>query len=88
MVSISTRLGPKGQIVVPKAFRDEYGFISGEEVLLQDTTAGVLMTKKKIDLVHLAREIAVSIPKNPKGNITHSIYEEYEERWKKSKKST
>ena len=86
MVSISTRLGPKGQIVIPKAFRDEYGFIAGEEVVIQDSPDGVLLAKKRIDLSNLAKRIATSSSKQITGIVAHSIYDQYEERWKRAKK--
>ena len=34
MVSIRVKVGPKGQIVIPKVFREAYGIKEGGEVLL------------------------------------------------------
>lgn len=88
MVTVTTKLSQKGQILVPKVLRDEYGFDPGHEVLLRETSDGILVQKKSIDVVKLLDQVARIPSTKPTGEIIHGIYEEYEERWRKSKKRT
>ena len=47
MVSIRIRVGPKGQVVIPKVFRDAYGIKEGGEVVIIPTEEGLIIKKKK-----------------------------------------
>lgn len=52
MVFVSVKVGPKGQVVIPKIFRDEYGIVPGDEILLgEEHGHGVkeLVVKKNND---------------------------------------
>ncbi len=40
MVSIRLKVGPKGQIVIPKVFREAYGIKEGGEVIVEPTDRG------------------------------------------------
>lgn len=40
------RVSPKGQIVIPKEFRDKFGIKEGEEVVVEELEEGVLVMKK------------------------------------------
>ena len=42
MVSIRIRVGPKGQVVIPKVFRDAYGIKEGGEVVIIPTEEGLI----------------------------------------------
>ena len=87
MVSIKTKVGPKGQIVIPKVFRDEYNISPGDEVLIKEENQALLIEKPKEDIVKKLREYAQKI--RFRGKIDpHAIEEEYEERWKKTQRST
>jgi len=41
------KVSPKGQIVIPKEFRDKFGIKEGEEVLVEESKKGVLVMKKE-----------------------------------------
>jgi len=47
MVSIKVKVGPKGQIVIPKVFRDAYGIKEGGEVIVIPTEEGLIIRGKK-----------------------------------------
>ena len=47
MVSIKIRVGSKGQVVIPKVFRDAYGIKEGGEVVIIPTEEGLIIKKKK-----------------------------------------
>ncbi len=47
MVSIKIKVGPKGQIVIPKVFRDAYGIKEGGEVIVIPTEEGLIIKRKK-----------------------------------------
>lgn len=81
MVTILTKMGQKGQIVIPKAFRQEYGFDSRKQVLMQDVAEGVLIQKPKVDV---AEEFARMARKTVKDINLHGIEEQYEERLRRS----
>ncbi|MBI2565029.1 AbrB/MazE/SpoVT family DNA-binding domain-containing protein [Candidatus Woesearchaeota archaeon] len=85
MVIVSTKMGPKGQILIPKIFREEYGFIPGEELQLIDTSEGLFVKKETYDIIASMKEIAKKA-KAKKVNVDkidlHKIYEsELEERF-------
>ena len=47
MVNIKLRVGPKGQIVIPKVFRKAYGIKEGGEVIVEPTEEGLIIKRKK-----------------------------------------
>lgn len=47
MVSIRIRVGPKGQVVIPKVFRDVYGIKEGGEVVIIPTEEGLIIKSEK-----------------------------------------
>ena len=58
----SVRLGPKGQIVIPKEARDMFGLQPGDTlVLLADTTKGLaLQTAEKLN--PMLRKVFAALP--------------------------
>jgi AbrB family looped-hinge helix DNA binding protein len=40
---MTSRVGPKGQVVIPKALRDELGIVPGDEVAFSMVDDGVLV---------------------------------------------
>ena len=90
MVELKVRLGPKGQIVIPKIFRENYKLYPNQEVIIESDKEGVLIKKQDEDIVEKLREIAKEINKGKKrGKLSAKkmkevFYEQYEERARKS----
>lgn len=86
MVGINTKVGAKGQIVIPKVFRDEYNISPGDEIVIKEKNNELVLEKPK-DPVKELEKWAKIIKFNKKVD-PDSIEEEYEERWKKSQSIT
>ena len=43
MVELRIKVGPKGQILIPKVFRDRYGLKEGDVVIIEPEEEGVLI---------------------------------------------
>ncbi len=56
MVSICLKVGSKGQIVIPKVFREAYGIKEGGEVIVEPTEKG-LVIRGPIEGEELLRKI-------------------------------
>jgi len=56
MVSIRLKVGPKGQIVIPKVFRDAYGIKEGGEVIVEPTERGLII-KAPADVKTLMKKL-------------------------------
>ncbi len=87
MVKLRARLGPKGQVVIPHVFRKSYGLVPGSEVLIEDTSRGVLIEKPVDDPIKAMREIANKGRQLRKIEPDKDWEEELEERWKRFAKS-
>ena len=86
MVRISVRVGPKGQLVIPKVFRDEYSIAPGDAVVVREEDHKLVIEKPKDPVAALA-SLAERI--NFKGTLDfHALKDRYGERWKKSKPTT
>lgn len=48
--SHKSRVGPKGQITIPKELRDKYHFKEGEEVIILASNEGILVKHPKTTL--------------------------------------
>ena len=83
MVSFKVKIGQKGQMDIPKPFRDEYGLEAETEIELKDLGEGILLCKPHRDLAAEFARLAKTAKKNGPVNI-HAIEEEYEERMKRS----
>ncbi len=84
MTEIKTILGAKGQIVIPKVFRDEFNLAPGKEVILKEVEEGILIKKRTKDLLQFMEELAEEATKIRGGKEmefdVHEIYKQYEER--------
>lgn len=87
MVSIRLKVGPKGQIVIPKVFREAYGIKEGGEVIVEPTEKG-LVIRGPINVEELLRKIREERKKiNPKrkpkpGELKGiSLEDEFDEAW-------
>ena len=86
MVSIKARVGPKGQIVIPKVLRDEYNISPGDDVIMREDHQAIVIEKPQ-DPVEALRELAKKLKIRKRVDV-HAIEEEYEERWGKKKLTT
>lgn len=80
-------VGPKGQVVIPKMFRDIEKIMPGNEIIFELKDEGILIKKQQYDHIKMAELIAKVISKKHKKVIIDSDkdYEEMlEERWKKA----
>lgn len=81
MVSITMKVGQKGQIVIPKAFRREYGIETDTEVVLKDIGEGILLQKPYPNVAEGFERLA----QQAKGKVSlHAIEEEYDQRLQRS----
>ena len=85
MVNAETKVGPKGQIVIPKLLRDEFGILPGDEVMIKETSEGMLIERVVESPIKILRLIAKSGKRAKKINF-HKYEEQIEERWKRAKK--
>ncbi len=87
MVRISTRIGPKGQLVIPKVFRDEYNLHPGDAVVVKEEDHQLVIEKPKDPVATLA---AIAERVDFRGKLDLRMIKEgkYEERWKKSQPTT
>lgn len=79
----TTKVGPKGQVVIPKDLRDEFGILPGERVLVEDAGDAIAIKKHKRDSAEVFREIALSAPRI-KMPAWRAIKKELEERFDKT----
>jgi AbrB family looped-hinge helix DNA binding protein len=60
MLREEMKIGPKGQVVIPKAFRKCLGLQPGNKVIFKLTGEGLLLEKPRADAVAVFKEIATS----------------------------
>lgn len=66
MVETVVRIGEKGQILIPKIFRDHFGILPGQHAALQETPHGLLVKKIGTDPMLLFEESAKKFKKSQK----------------------
>lgn len=84
MVEVVTTVGPKGQILVPKILRNEYGIDPKDKVVLKEEKEGILIKKQHTDAVNVFRSIAKGLPKVKKIDIFFHE-KELHEKWLKAR---
>ena len=57
------KMGQKGQVVIPKHFRDDLGLKPGEEVVMNNKGNELIIKRAASDFVEMAEAIAKSSPK-------------------------
>ncbi len=82
------RMGPKGQVVIPKHFRDDFGLKTGEQVMMDYTGKEIVIKKTASNIAEIARMIANS---GKKIKVTPELLkrlddEEYEEKYERIRK--
>jgi AbrB family looped-hinge helix DNA binding protein len=60
MLKEEMKIGPKGQVVIPKEFRKSLGLHPGNKVIFTLTEEGLLLEKPREDTVAIFKEIANS----------------------------
>lgn len=81
MVEIKTKVGAKGQIVIPKPFREEYGIMPGSTVALKEEEGKITISRPNADVVGTLRRMA---KKGGTYNSDEAYDEEMRERLKKA----
>lgn len=87
ILKMKMKVGPKGQVVIPKEIREEKKIRPGDEVFIELSDKGISIEKPKRDVVADFERIAKSGKSIDKID-PHAYEEELEERWKKSMKRT
>jgi AbrB family looped-hinge helix DNA binding protein len=86
MVKLKLKVGEKGQVLIPKVFRDKYGIREGEEIAMEPRDEGILLKGRPskeealLSLRQHASKIRSLHIKGPKfGELKHTYQEmEYE----------
>lgn len=60
MIREEMKIGPKGQVVIPKVFRKSLGLHPGTKVVFTLREEGVLLKKPRKDVTKVFKEIAES----------------------------
>jgi len=81
MIEEEMKIGPKGQVVIPKVMRKTIGIGPGSRVVFELRGNELLIKKPKVDIVKVAEQIAKS-GKPVKKIEPHEYVEELEERFK------
>jgi len=61
MVRLQVKLGPKGQVLIPKVLRDQFRLYAGQMAVIEETDRGVLITSDKNDILSELEEIRNSL---------------------------
>lgn len=87
-MELKVRMGPKGQIVIPKIFRESYKIYPNQQVVMQNDENGLLITNGESNIVEKLREMARGAARKRKGKKfkydKSEFYEQYEKRAKKT----
>ncbi|MEK6825146.1 MAG: AbrB/MazE/SpoVT family DNA-binding domain-containing protein [Nanoarchaeota archaeon] len=88
MVELTVKLGPKGQILIPKILREHYKIFPNQEAIIKDKEEGILITRSQKDPIEIIEKIVEEATKNRKNKKVsvnaHAIYEQYEKRAKRA----
>lgn len=88
MVELIVKPGPKGQVVIPKLFRDNLKIYPNQEIVMKLESNEIIIKKLEEDPIELLRKISEEATKRRKGKKLrvnpHEIYEQYEKRAKRA----
>ena len=77
------KIGPKGQVVIPKEMRDEKKIFPGDEVFVELSDAGILIEKPTRDIIADFERIAKSGKSINKVDSDKDYAEMMKQRWNK-----
>jgi len=87
VTEVELRLGQKGQVVIPKIFRDELEIAPGSPIKMRAENKELIISKEsKINPIEMFEQIANSIGKKRVEINLHGVEEEAEERWARAKR--
>ena len=84
MIAIKMKVGPKGQVVIPKQLRDENKIHEGDEVLFDSSELGIIIKKLQINAVANFERIAKKGKSVSKIDSNKDYGNMIEERWKRA----
>ena len=75
MFAKQVKVGPKGQIVIPKAFRDEFDIHPGSELIVEYTKDGIVINVEEENTEEIFEEVANTGKKVTRRIDPHEAYE-------------
>ncbi len=88
MVELKVKLGAKGQVVIPKIFRESFHLFPNQEAIIKEKEDGILITKSKEDPIKVLEKIADISSEKRKGKPFRynkkEFYEQYDKRNKRA----
>lgn len=91
MVELKVTLGAKGQVVIPKIFRDYFKLYPKQPAIIKSTEEGVLILKKdnrNMDIIEQLMQTAIEASKRRKGKpFVYKKEEFYEQHDKRAKRA-
>jgi len=89
MVELKVTLGPKGQVVIPKIFREYFKIYPRQEAVIKAVDNGILIVKQKQeDPIKILEEMAKIATERRKGKPFNynkrEFYEQYDKRAKRA----
>ncbi len=75
MFAKHVKVGPKGQIVIPKIFRDEFEMFPGSDVLVEYTDDGIVITNDKEETEEIFEDVAKTGKKVKRKIDPHEAYD-------------
>jgi AbrB family looped-hinge helix DNA binding protein len=82
----TSKVGPKGQVVIPKDLRDEFRIFPGENVIMEDAEDSIVIKKARRDSAALFASIARAFGKTFRPRQWHFAEEEIEEKFARMQK--
>lgn len=75
MFAKQVKVGPKGQIVIPKVFRDEFDIHPGSEVIVECNEDGIFINMEEENTEEIFGEVANTGKKVKRKIDPHEAYE-------------
>ncbi len=82
MVELLIKVGEKGQVLIPKILRDEFGILPGQHAILKETGEGVLLKSAHQNPIELFETTANQV--RAKKRKIKSLENQYEARLRRA----